>query len=240
MRTRERPLMIALCGIDGVGKTTLLRKLAETHRDNRYFFVGRGPADCERIVEQTIPRTFGDWRDWVEGPFAQALAVACAFDYVAYFNRVVAPMLSGPLVRMHGMTSPEAILTDRHAVCFQAFALCNSTPSTLALQLLKSVVPPDAVLYLTAPADLIEARRAGAPLESEFEHSESQRRQLGAYEKAFAEMSCPVIRIANVSELHSTCELVMRHIRELIEEQGNARKDHRNMRGGRSWEIDPL
>ena len=212
----KRPLFVSICGLDGVGKTTVIRTLAEQHCDNRYYFVGRGPAECERAVERTIPRVYRDWRDWIQGPHAQALAVACAFDYLAYFNRVIAPLFRSGLERFHGLLAPSVVLTDRHALCFEAYARCNGQPNELALQLLGSVPRPDLVFYLTLPPALIEARRSEGDVQDEFEHPQAQARQAAAYEEVLRELSCPVIRIDNSASLAQTCATIKVHVEDAL------------------------
>ncbi len=215
MKTRTKPFFIAVCGIDGVGKTSLVRKLAERLVDSRYFFVARGPGDCERTVEKTVARQFMDWRDWVTGPFADALAVACAFDYVIYYNRVVAPLFSDDLGKLHGLTCPEVIISDRHAVCFKAYALCNEKPNQTALQILDSVPPPDLILYITLPMETIAARRPTDEPIDEFEHIEAQKKQLNAYEQVFKTISCPVVRVDNSGPFDETCQVLLNKIENI-------------------------
>lgn len=215
MSTHKKPLFVALCGIDGVGKTTLLRRLAEQLCDSRYFFVSRGPADCERMVEKTCARHYHDWRDWIAGPFAEAIAVACALDYAIYYKRVVAPVLGEELAKLHGLTCPEVVIADRHAVCFKAYAMCNENPSRMALEVLESIPPPDLILHINLPMDTILTRRDATARTDEFEHPEAQKRQLNAYERLFKAISCPVIRIDNTGPAEETCEMLVSHLEKL-------------------------
>lgn len=212
MKKVKKPFFVSVCGVDGVGKTTLVRTLAERYCDNRYFFIARGPGDCERTVEKTVSRHYHDWRDWVAGPFAEALAIACALDYTIYYNRVIAPIFDEEIGKLHGLTHPEVVISDRHALCFKAYALCNETPSRQALQILDSIPPPDLVLYVTLPVDAIISRRSAAEPVDEFEHVEAQRKQLSAYEKVFSAIACPVIRVENSTSIEQSCVTMMDHI----------------------------
>src|SRR5688500_800501 len=138
----KRPLMIAFCGVDGVGKTSLFRMLSERLKEPEFVFVSRGPSDSDRLIERRFPRLFGDWRDWVEGEHAEALALACAMDYGVFYDRQIKPLLAA------GSQDPRAIITDRHAICVLAYASCNRSPTSLAATLREPLLVPALIFYL--------------------------------------------------------------------------------------------
>lgn len=220
-RGDARPRVFALCGVDGVGKTSLFRMLAERLRGPEFAFVGRGPADAERLVERRYPRRFGDWRDWVEGDHSEALVVACALDYGVFYDRDVRPLVEGEEAR-----ELRAVFTDRHAICFIAFAHCNPTPNRLAVTLLRQFQPPDVIFYVTLPEEEIQARMAAevGRRADEFENANSQRRLGAAYEALLPSYPSRVVRVDNRGPLEETCERVLVEVfRYLDEEQAGAR-----------------
>jgi thymidylate kinase len=200
--TARRPKLVALCGVDGVGKTTLLRALEGALPAGSTRIVGRGPAPCERLVERRFPRRFGDHRDWIAGDFARAVAVACAFDYVAFHETTVAPLLAGAGAGDGDGDGdgdgPDLVVTDRHAACFLAYALCADEPDALALELLRGVPEPDLVLHVTVPETVNRARSAPGRVERDpFEHPDCQSRLMAAYGRVFATLRAPVVEVAN-------------------------------------------
>lgn len=206
------PLLVALCGPDGAGKTTLLAALRERARDTQLRFVGRGPATAERVVERWTPRTFHDHRDWLEGEFAGALALACAMDYCGFFENTLAPLLDG--------TSGDvaAVLCDRHALCFEAFALCAGQPQPAALAMLRQVRQPDLVIYVTA-SEAVRRARIEAGQVGPFDHPECQRRFEQAYARLLSAFGTAVVEVTNEGPIDSALAVIA----EAVEQRVRAR-----------------
>lgn len=205
--------VVALCGLDGVGKTTLFRMLEERLDSGRFAFVPRGPADCERLVEAYVPRTFHDHRDWLTGLFSNAVAIACAMDFRRYYDTCIVPLLKAP--------EHEVVITDRYAVCFRAYTNCTDAPDPIATAILDSVPLPDLVIHVTLEPDLIRERQSRrADGTNEFEHPEAQERLLHAYERFFRDSGCPVVQIANDG---TTKETFARAVERITEWDGHRR-----------------
>lgn len=217
----KQPLVFALCGVDGVGKTSLFSMMSEQLSGSDFCFVGRGPAEAERLVERRFPRRFGDWRDWLEGEHSEALAMACAIDYGIFYDRVIRPLVE-PDASSPRENSPRAIIADRHAICFLAYAHCNSSPNPLAVTLLGTFPPPDIIFFVTLPEQLVRARM-GTDSErtpDEFENVNAQRRQLAAYESLLPRYPSRVIYIDNSDALDITCERVIAEISNFLDGEG--------------------
>jgi len=191
--------VVSLCGADGVGKTTLFRHLRKRLEGPRVFFAPRGPATCEALVERHFPREFGDERDWIDAPFGNAIAAACALDFVAFYEQVVAPALR----------AYDLVVTDRFAQCFLAYARSLRTPDQTAIGLLRGVPAPDHVFYVTVPEEMAAERllaRGDAP--NPFEHPYCQRRFRCGYDAVWAEFPHPVHVVSNTGPLADTVELL--------------------------------
>lgn len=217
-REARRPRVFALCGVDGVGKTSLLKMLSGRWSSHEFVFIGRGPADAERLVERRFPRAFGDWRDWIEGEHSEALAVACAFDYGIYYDRAIRPLVESDA---HGGQSPKAIITDRHAICFLAYAYCNQSPNPLAVKLLREFPAPDVIFYITLPEDEVRARMEATDnrIDDEFENVNAQMRLRAAYETLLPAYPSRVVTIDNSGPLEETCERVMAEVFTFLDEE---------------------
>lgn len=219
-----RPRVFSLCGVDGVGKTSIFRMLSARMSGEEYVFVGRGPADAERLVERRFPRRFGDWRDWVEGDHSHALALACAFDYALFYERVLSPLVNSES-SAHAPACPKAVITDRHAICFLAYAHCNPDPNPVAVTLLKTIPPPDVIFHVRLAEELI-AERMGADsnrVEDEFENINAQRRLLRAYETLLPDYPSRVVDVDNSSPIDEGCERIMAEISDFLEKEGGGR-----------------
>jgi thymidylate kinase len=210
MSETAAPPVIALCGLDGVGKTSLFEALHRHYQLSGFAFVGRGPADAEQLVERSFPRPFGDVRDWRTGEFFEAMAIACAMDYAVYHHATLARLRDGSCARLLGR-APAAIVTDRHALCFMAYAASAEVPQRTALKLLEAIPAPDLVLHIDAPASQISARRLGSEAH-EFEHPDVQRALARGYEWVFGRYRGKLVRVDNSGPFAATMAHLVSHI----------------------------
>ena len=220
--------IFSLCGVDGVGKTSIFKMLSARMNREEFAFVGRGPADAERLVERRFPRRFGDWRDWVEGEHSHALAVACAFDYALFYERVLSPLVSRDSSAQYE-SRPKAVITDRHAICFLAYAHCNPNPNPLAVTLLETIEAPDVIFHVRLPEHLIAERMGNDPnrVEDEFENINSQRRLLKAYETLLPHYPSKVVDVDASGSLDESCELIMAEVIKFLTEESGGREQSR-------------
>jgi thymidylate kinase len=195
--------VISLCGIDGVGKTSIFKKLeTEPELKGKVYFVGRGPAIAESTVEKCFPRKNGI-EDWYSGEFNQAIAISCAIDYVNYYNQVIRPVLEG------SSTQYKLVVTDRHTPCFKAFTLINEQPSNISLQILDSVPAPEKVLFITLKEELIRQRMDSSSDDiHEFETKECQKKLLAAYVNLFESSDLDVESVSNDGSFEQTLNQV--------------------------------
>ncbi len=203
----KKALTIAMCGLDGVGKTSLFNLLSERITDDSFSFMRKGRVDSERMVERYMPRKYGDYRDWIQGPYSEAIALACAMDYCVYYDDSIKPKIEDYKTRV--------IITDRHAVCFIAYADINQTPNPIAIELLQSVTPPDIIIYITLSDKKVaeRARNSGKPFD-EFEDPRSQILQKQSYERLLPTYGPQVIKIDNGADIEDTYKKVLAHIEE--------------------------
>jgi thymidylate kinase len=208
--TTNPPPTIALCGLDGVGKSSLFEALHRHYRASGVAFIGRGPADAEQLIERSFPRSFTDVRDWQEGEFFDAMSIACAMDYAVYHHAALAPLLDASCVRLLGR-APRAIITDRHALCFIAYAASGEVPQRTALRLLETIPAPDLVVYVEAPPLLIAERRRDGKVH-EFDHPDVQRSLARGYEWALRRYSGKLLRLENSGTFTASLSQLVAHI----------------------------
>ncbi|GGX57633.1 hypothetical protein [Saccharospirillum salsuginis] len=191
MAKKDIPV-VSLCGIDGVGKTSIFKHLErDPELKEIVYFVGRGPSMAESTIEHAYPRQ-GNIEEWFVGDFNHAMAIGCAVDYVNYYKNTIQPILDSE------QNQYQLILTDRHTPCFKAFALINKEPSKIALDILDSVPSPDKVLFVTLAEHLIRQRMENSADEiHEFESASCQKKLLSAYEKLFVEAKLDVEKVSN-------------------------------------------
>ena len=77
-------------------------------------------------------RPLGDHRDWLGGSFAEAVAAAAAFDFLAHYGANLAPLIG----------RVPYVVCDRYAVCYASYVRAIRSPFS-ARDLFHGVRPPD-------------------------------------------------------------------------------------------------
>jgi thymidylate kinase len=206
--------VFSLCGLDGVGKTSMFETLAKRYTSPDFVFVGRGPADAEDLIERSFPRRHRDFRDWIEGPFSAAMAIACAMDYAVYHRATIARLLDGSCARLFGR-APRAIVTDRHALCFVAYAASGGAPDPTAIGILDAVSPPDVVFLIEASEETIAHRRKGERTH-EFDDPRIQQAVKRGYAWALGRHLGEIVRIDNSGAFDDSVRRISTRIEEAI------------------------
>lgn len=215
-----RPRVLALCGLDGVGKTSIFETLAGRYTSPDVVFIGRGPADAEDLIERSYPRRHHDFRDWIEGPFSTAMAIACAMDYAVYHRATLARLLDGSCARLFGR-APRAIVTDRHALCFLAYAASGGAPDSTALGILDAVAPPDLVFFIEVSGETIARRRSGER-GHEFDDVRIQQAIHRGYQWALGRHRGEIVRIDNSGAFEDSVGRISAKIEEAIAPRAEA------------------
>lgn len=142
----SRGTLIAVCGIDGSGKTTQLTRLREhLERTTAPVVVTRQPTD--RYRRDAVVRAALD----LEVPFDEVrheLALLSAFDRARHLREDVLPALD------RGAT----VLSDRYVYSTYAYFMARGIQDLAWLMSINRSVPaPDVTLYLDiAPKDAVE------------------------------------------------------------------------------------
>lgn len=159
--TFEVPMLnVAIVGIDGAGKTSLARALAE-----RSAVHGRSP-----VVVKSRRKTLGNqvWEALAlskEAENSLAVPVPHAAAFVcAMFLDMTADLRANPV------DDASVIVWDRHLVCLAAYGLAMGLPADFVRSLTRLGPRPDLVLWLDAPPsvarDRLLKRRTEQPIES--------------------------------------------------------------------------
>jgi thymidylate kinase len=163
-------VLIVICGLDGAGKTSLMRRLQRESRIPDAAFLYKEHRDMVQCVVRYHPRIHGGGRDWAEGPFAEAIGYASALDFLHHYRDVIRPALE----------ASENVLCDRYSICYHAYL--HSTGYRGPIEpIFRDVREPDLVVFADAPVEVAVARcesRGGA---GEGENVEVMARMLCSY-----------------------------------------------------------
>ena len=207
---QKKSIIVAFCGIDGVGKTTLFNWLSSIGSEDMQF-ITRGPSVNEDLVASRYPRQYHHERDWIETDFGNAIAVACALDYTSYWKTSVEPLVQ----------QEKIIFTDRYATCFQALCLAMTKPEMLGFNLLQTIKPPDLTVFIVASWKIVRERIEAKKSNNEFESAFCQSQFLHGYKELFrSRHDLNVITIDNTSDISIAKRKLLQEINLLLEKNG--------------------
>lgn len=138
MNTYGKSPIVAFCGIDGSGKTTLVERLRKDPRFRTAAFVKKEQKeDFERLLRLAPPSApIPD--AYLHGFFAHASRWAHALDFLRFYEKVVKPLEGGaPL-----------IVSDRWSFCTITFADIGTNLKAEIEFILQSVPVPQLTFYL--------------------------------------------------------------------------------------------
>jgi dTMP kinase len=190
MSDQGRCTIIAICGIDGSGKSTIIDRLrAEPMLRDACFIKKQDKENINRVIDLNTP--IGPMpQAYLKGPLAASIRWAHAFDYLRFYETTVRP-----LTRRHSI-----LVSDRWSFCPIAFANVGTRLAEDIDFLLRHVGRPDLTIFLDVDAETAFARlQARGPVLDD-EHIDLLRAYREAYENYFASYSGPLERIRSTGK----------------------------------------
>lgn len=178
--------LIAFCGIDGAGKSTLIRMLREEGALRDAAFVRKEIRDTTTAVELYHRRSHGDSRDWITGAYAYSMGLAAAFDFLRHYRVAIEPLLG----------EHRHVVSDRYSICYQAYLLSTGYPLPVG-DMFEHVARPDLVVYVHVPVPVAAERQAARGGASEDETPAVMERFAAAYRELLPRLGCPILEIPN-------------------------------------------
>lgn len=147
-------MLITFCGLDGCGKTTLIRRLAaELERRGQEVFLTKQPTDFVRNAD--IFRTYMDKPNHDAYEY-RSLSLLAAGDRVQHANKVVLPALK----------AGKAVLCDRYFYsCLANLHARGYEADQWIYEIAESVAAPDAAFFLDVPVETAVLRVRSRPVE---------------------------------------------------------------------------
>lgn len=136
--------IIAVCGVDGVGKTSLIERFEAEIGEGEFFYPRKNIHTNTKILEKYMD----DAREYDDCSYNRVDAFGSALDFLEHYDRNIQPLIG----------KKENLLLDRYALCYLAYAnQVKSTYDDISI-LLKKVVEPDIYIYIEGEIDVIKER----------------------------------------------------------------------------------
>lgn len=147
-------MLFTFCGLDGCGKTTMIRRLAaELERRGQEVFLTKQPTDFVRNAD--IFRTYMDKPNHDAYEY-RSLSLLAAGDRVQHANKVILPALE----------AGKTVLCDRYFYsCLANLHARGYETDQWIYEIAESVAAPDAAFFLDVPVETAVLRVRSRPVE---------------------------------------------------------------------------
>ena len=147
MRKNETPgFLITFCGLDGCGKTTMMKRLIAELQKDHGIFATKQPTKAVRNSE--IFRTYMDCPDHDAFDY-RSLSLLAASDRLQHVNKVIEPE----------MNQGKIVLSDRYFYsCLSNLRARGFEEDTWIYEIAKSVIKPDIAFFFDLPVEEAIAR----------------------------------------------------------------------------------
>ncbi len=139
-------LLITFCGLDGCGKTTMIRKLLGDLEEEYQIFLTKQPTDFVR--KSDIFRTYMDCPDHSAYDY-RSLSLLAASDRVQHVNKVIEPQ----------MKKGKIVLSDRYFYsCLANLRARGFERDQWIYEIAESIVRPDIAFFFDVPVETAVSR----------------------------------------------------------------------------------
>ena len=197
-------MLITFCGLDGCGKSTIIRKLISEISDNIEVFVTRQPTDFVR--KSDIFRTYMDSPNH-SGYDYRSLSLLAASDRLQHTNKVILPKL------MQG----NFVISDRYYYsCLANLHARGFEEDKWIYEVSQSIIKPDIAFFLDVPVETAISRVRNRPEERDrYIDVELQYRLRNKYIEICKENDG--VLISTQDSLEDTYSVVIDKVNELLE-----------------------
>jgi thymidylate kinase len=196
--------IIAICGIDGTGKSTIVNEL-----ERRSLIPGASYVRLEKklpsnrsVINKYGSRLYNDGRDWLEGSYAESIGIGLAFDFLEHYETNIEPLLG----------NVPYIVSDRYFPCFVSYL--ESIYSTFsANELFNGTRDPDIVFFVYIQEETLVLRHQSRGGKQEDEDPVVMSRFNRAYRDFFERSSLRVKYVDNGGKLDKTLDFLIDELR---------------------------
>ena len=148
-------MLITVCGLDGCGKTTMLKRLTKDLDEKHQVFITKQPTDFVRKSE--IFRTYTDSPHHAAYDY-RSLSLLCASDRLQHVNKVIEPE----------MAKGKIVLSDRYFYsCLANLRARGFKNDQWIYEIAQWIIKPDIAFFFDVPVERAVARVRRRPEEKD-------------------------------------------------------------------------
>lgn len=148
-------MLITVCGLDGCGKTTMLKRLTKDLEEKHQVFITKQPTDFVRKSE--IFRTYTDSPHYAAYDY-RSLSLLCASDRLQHVNKVIEPE----------MAKGKIVLSDRYFYsCLANLRARGFKNDQWIYEIAQWIIKPDIAFFFDVPVERAVARVRRRPEEKD-------------------------------------------------------------------------
>ena len=150
---KARGTLITFCGLDGCGKTTMIKRLASTLKDDHSVYLTKQPTDFVR--KSDIFRTYMDTPNHTAFDY-RSLSLLAASDRIQHTNKTILPEID----------MGKTVISDRYFYsCLANLHARGYTEDAWIYEIAESIVKPDLAFFLDVPVEIAIQRVRSRPEE---------------------------------------------------------------------------
>lgn len=156
MRANNTPgYLITFCGLDGCGKTTMMKRLIADLKKEHHIFVTKQPTNAVRNSE--IFRNYMDYPDHDAFDY-RSLSLLAASDRLQHVNKIIEPE----------MKTGKIVLSDRYFYsCLSNLRARGFEQDQWIYEVAESVIKPDLAFFFDVPVEVAVSRVRCRPQEKD-------------------------------------------------------------------------
>ena len=204
-------VLVTFCGLDGCGKSTMIRNLIAEIGNRVDIFLTRQPTDYVR--KSDIFRTYMDTPDHSAYDY-RSLSLLAASDRIQHTNKVILPKL------MQG----NFVISDRYYYsCLANLHARGFEDDKWIYEVSQSIIQPDIAFFLDVPVETAISRVRSRPEErNRYIDVELQYKLRDKYIQICEENNG--VLISTQDSLETTYSTIIKKVNELLEEKNGIRR----------------
>ena len=206
--TANDAFVLAFCGIDGSGKSSLINRLEEDQLLPNARFARKSVSTNVQLVSKLYADSPNNPEDWLRGPFAESIGAAWSLDFASHYLTEIEPALS----------NCQYLVCDRYVQCASAILHLTNTAASWH-NMLRKFTKPNLIVFIDTDVLVASSRWNDRGSIKPHENEIVQRKFREAYSEVFKKCSTEIFTLSNNGGIDSSYAHLSRRLSALVKSQ---------------------